>query len=209
MSKVPCEVLDLSDDKAAALGFLMNYQHEDMNAQDEAELFARLIMEHHWGTEDIAYWSGLSERTVRARLALLTLPEGVQALVRDEKLSPGLADELHAFFRPEVLEKRAKKEEVTEREAELRMRRDVEELAQQMVNEDWTKTSVRIRFREYVRSLEPTHIPPPIEIPAPKPQMPMLTCEVCGLSFPLEEVHVRRICDKCIPKFNALKQRGE
>jgi len=209
MKTVPCEVLDLSDDKALALGFLTNYMHEDMNAQDEAELFYKLLNDYKWSIDDIAQWSGLSERTVKVRLSLLTLPEEVQALIRDEKLTPGLASELHPFLHPEIIQKRASKEECTEREAELHMRKDLGELAQQMVNEEWTKTSVRIRLRDYIRSLEPTHIPPPIDISAPKPQIPMIPCEVCGLSYPIEEVHMRRVCDKCTPKFNTLKQRGE
>jgi len=83
--------------EAIELAILENVQRADLNPIEEASGYRQLIEEHDFTQETVAQRIGKSRPTITNALRLLTLPDGVQALVRDGKLSAGHARALAAM----------------------------------------------------------------------------------------------------------------
>ncbi|MDQ6768023.1 MAG: ParB/RepB/Spo0J family partition protein [Candidatus Eremiobacteraeota bacterium] len=83
--------------EAVELAMLENVQRADLNAIEEAAGYRQLIEEHGYTQEGLAQRIGKSRPAVANALRLLTLPDSVQALVRDGKLSAGHARALAAL----------------------------------------------------------------------------------------------------------------
>jgi ParB family transcriptional regulator, chromosome partitioning protein len=77
--------------EAVELALLENVQRTDLNPIEEAAAYRQLIDEHDFTQEAIAQRIGKSRPAVTNALRLLSLPDSVQALVRDGKLSAGHA----------------------------------------------------------------------------------------------------------------------
>jgi ParB family chromosome partitioning protein len=91
---VPVEVrAKLSEDEALRLATVENIQREPLNPIDEAEAFARLLSEGQ-AIAEVAAQAGVSEATVKRRLALAALCEDAKAQVRAGELSLSVAEAL-------------------------------------------------------------------------------------------------------------------
>ena len=77
--------------EAIELAILENVQRADLNPIEEASGYKQLLDEHRYTQEMLAQRIGKSRPAVANTLRLLTLPDAVQALVRDGKLSAGHA----------------------------------------------------------------------------------------------------------------------
>lgn len=77
------------DGEAIEIALLENVQRTDLNAIEEAAGYRQLIEEHGYTQETLGQRLGKSRPAVANALRLLTLPDSVQALVRDGKLSAG------------------------------------------------------------------------------------------------------------------------
>ena len=64
---------------------------EDLNAIEEAEGYKRLIDEFSYDQEQVAKFIGKSRSHIANSLRLLTLPQEVSNLVKENKISPGHA----------------------------------------------------------------------------------------------------------------------
>jgi ParB family chromosome partitioning protein len=97
---VPALVRDLADGEAMAASLVENLQRQDLNAIEEAEGYRRLMSEFSMTQDTLATAIGKSRSHVANTLRLLNLPEGVQANLRDGKLSAGHARALLAHPDP-------------------------------------------------------------------------------------------------------------
>lgn len=88
---IPAVVRELDDRTAMELGLIENLQREDLNPLDEAEAYRRLMVEFGLTQEEVAAAVGKQRSTVSNVLRLLSLSQGVQALVRSGELSAGHA----------------------------------------------------------------------------------------------------------------------
>jgi ParB family transcriptional regulator, chromosome partitioning protein len=91
---VPVDIRDeLDSDDALRLATVENVQREALDPIDEAEAFATLA---HRGSSigDVAARTGVSEQTVRRRLALAALSKDAKAMVRSGELSLAVAEAL-------------------------------------------------------------------------------------------------------------------
>ncbi len=88
---VPVIALEVNDREALELAIVENVQRADLNALEEAGGYQALADEFKYSQDDIAKIVGKSRSHVTNTLRLMKLPEGVQALVRDGKLSAGHA----------------------------------------------------------------------------------------------------------------------
>jgi ParB family chromosome partitioning protein len=77
--------------EAIELAILENVQRADLNPIEEAAGYRQLLDEHRYTQEMLAQRIGKSRPAVANALRLLALPDAVQALVRDGKLSAGHA----------------------------------------------------------------------------------------------------------------------
>lgn len=78
---------DLSDAEAAELALLENVQRSNLTCIEEARGYKRLMLQFRMKEERIAKKVGKSVGTIRELMKLLQLPEGVQMLLWEKKLT--------------------------------------------------------------------------------------------------------------------------
>jgi ParB family chromosome partitioning protein len=88
---IPVVLVEVNDREALELAIVENVQRTDLNALEEAGGYQALADEFRYSQDDIAKIVGKSRSHVTNTLRLMKLPEGVQALLRDGKLSAGHA----------------------------------------------------------------------------------------------------------------------
>lgn len=90
--KVPVEIRsDLDADQALRIATVENVQREPLDPMDEAEAFAALLQKGA-AIEEVAAQTGVSENTVRRRVALAGLAKEVKKAVRSGAISLSLAE---------------------------------------------------------------------------------------------------------------------
>lgn len=89
LTEVPVMVIEADDLKAAELALVENLQREDLDPMEEAEGYQTLIESFGLSQEEAAKRVGKSRPAVTNALRLLNLPEGIQKLVSEGKLSAG------------------------------------------------------------------------------------------------------------------------
>jgi len=99
---IPAMVRETKDGQAIELALLENLQRTDLNAIEEAAGYRQLIAEHDFTQEMLAQRLGKSRPAVANALRLLSLPDSVQAMVRDGKLSGGHARALATLSGPKA-----------------------------------------------------------------------------------------------------------
>ena len=91
LHEVPVIVRELSDGEALEYAIIENVQRADLNAIEEAAAYQELMDRFAYTQEKLADAVGKSRPHVANTLRLLKLPESVQTLVRDGKLTAGHA----------------------------------------------------------------------------------------------------------------------
>ena len=90
-SKIPAVVKDVDDRTLLTLALIENLQRNDLSPIDEAAGYRRLGDEFQLGQAEVARVVGRNRSTVANLLRLLQLPEEVQAMLHDGRLSEGHA----------------------------------------------------------------------------------------------------------------------
>jgi ParB family chromosome partitioning protein len=90
-TKIPAVIKDVDDQTLLTLALIENLQRDDLSPIDEAAGYQRLAAEFHLPHGEIARLIGRNRATIANLLRLLQLPEEVQALVHEGKLSEGHA----------------------------------------------------------------------------------------------------------------------
>lgn len=124
---VPAVVKDVDDQTLLTLALVENLQRDDLSPIDEAQGYRRLMEEFALSQVDVARAVGRHRATVANLLRLLKLPEEVQALIQEGKLSEGHARALLALEQSEAvvrMAKRAVADGWSVREVESRVRGD-------------------------------------------------------------------------------------
>ncbi|MDD5425209.1 MAG: ParB/RepB/Spo0J family partition protein [candidate division Zixibacteria bacterium] len=92
LEKVPVVILEEIDNtRMLEMALVENIQRENLNPLELAEAYRRLIDQCHLTQNDLASRLGKSRAAVANQLRLLNLPESVQDLVRDSRLTEGHA----------------------------------------------------------------------------------------------------------------------
>jgi len=91
LAEVPALVQDLADDRVLEVALIENLQREDLNPIETAQAFERLVAELRLTHEEIARRTGKDRTTVTNTLRLLRLPEEIQLLLAERRLSMGHA----------------------------------------------------------------------------------------------------------------------
>ena len=100
LHEVPILVKDFTDQEAAEVALVENLQRQDLTPLEEAEGYSRLLKEFQHTQEELARALGKSRSHVTNMLRLLSLPESVQTLLEQGKLSAGHARALVAAADP-------------------------------------------------------------------------------------------------------------
>jgi len=91
LAEVPVVVQDVADRRMLELALIENIQREDLNPMETAHAYERLGRELGLSQEEIAQRTGKDRTSVTNTLRLLRLPEEVQLLLAEHRLSMGHA----------------------------------------------------------------------------------------------------------------------
>jgi ParB family chromosome partitioning protein len=91
LTTVPALVRDAGNEELLELALIENEQRVELNPIESARSYSRIINEFHLSQTELADVLGRDRSTVANLLRLLRLPEKVQALVREKRLTMGHA----------------------------------------------------------------------------------------------------------------------
>jgi ParB family chromosome partitioning protein len=118
LHSVPVIARDLTDKEVLELAIIENVQRADLNAIEEATGYRELIERFDYSQEQLSEIIGKSRSHVANTLRLLKLPEGVQTMVQDGRLTAGHARALIGREDAEGLAQRILDESLNVREVE-------------------------------------------------------------------------------------------
>lgn len=87
MKKVPCVVMELSDNESAEVAVIENIQRKEMTPLEEAKAFKKILDKGYLTQEELAKRMGKSQSSIANKLRLLNLDEVVQDAILDGKIS--------------------------------------------------------------------------------------------------------------------------
>lgn len=91
MEKIPAIIRQLSDEKMAEIALLENLQRENLNALEEAKAYKSLLEQLNITQDELAKKVSKSRSHITNMLGLLRLPDSVQTMIADKKLTMGHA----------------------------------------------------------------------------------------------------------------------
>ncbi|MEX0839987.1 MAG: ParB/RepB/Spo0J family partition protein [Parvibaculum sp.] len=123
LHKVPVIVKELSDAESLEIAIIENVQRADLNAVEEAAGYDRLMQQFDYTQEKLSQLIGKSRSHVANTLRLLSLPQPVQALIEEGKLTAGHARSLIGQARAEEMAQQIVARGLSVREAEALTRK--------------------------------------------------------------------------------------
>lgn len=103
LNEIPALVKQLDNNNAMEIALIENVQRENLNPIEEAAAYKNLMECCDYELPDVARLIGKSESYIRNALRLTSLPESVQALVRQGELSASHARTIAVAENPENL----------------------------------------------------------------------------------------------------------
>ncbi len=91
LEKIPAIIRDFTDEQMMEIALLENLQRENLNAIEEAKAYQSLIKNLNLTQDSLSKRVGKSRSHITNMLGLLRLPNEVQKLINDKKLSMGHA----------------------------------------------------------------------------------------------------------------------
>jgi ParB family chromosome partitioning protein len=96
--KLPCIIkTKVTDREMLELALVENIQREELNEIEKAIAFQKLLLEFNYTHEELSKRVGKSRTAITNSLRLLNLPEEIQQMVRQEKITMGHARALLAL----------------------------------------------------------------------------------------------------------------
>jgi len=91
LTEMPALVREADDPQSLELALIENLQRADLNPIEEAAGYRQLIEDHGFTQDTLSQRLGKARPTLTNAIRLLSLPESVQVMVRDGRLSAGHA----------------------------------------------------------------------------------------------------------------------
>ncbi len=85
--RVPCIVMDVSDERSAVLALIENVQRQNLDFFEEADAILQIMLQYDLTQEDVAAQLGKAPSTVCNKLRLLRLPKEVRCEIIRTNLS--------------------------------------------------------------------------------------------------------------------------
>ncbi|MCX8022872.1 MAG: ParB/RepB/Spo0J family partition protein [Syntrophorhabdaceae bacterium] len=89
LNEVPAIIKDVDDKEALELAMIENLQREDLNPIEVARMYERFADEFGYTHEEIGKRLGINRSSVTNFIRLLKLPEWIQGLIKEGKLTYG------------------------------------------------------------------------------------------------------------------------
>lgn len=129
LHEVPVLLREFTDTEVLEIAIIENVQRADLNAVEEAQGYRALIERFGHTQDKLAYVLGKSRSYIANLLRLLNLPDEVQTLVRDGKLSAGHARALVTAEDANALARKVVAEGLSVRQVEALMKRPPKDVA--------------------------------------------------------------------------------
>lgn len=91
---IPVVIKEITDTESFSIALIENLQRENLNAIEEALAFSEILKLHNFTQEQLGKHVGKTRSYIANSLRLLTLPDEVQNLLKEGKISPGHARNL-------------------------------------------------------------------------------------------------------------------
>jgi len=104
LGKIPAVIRELTDQQMMELAVLENLQREDLTPIEEATAYHTLMEKLHITQEELSKRLGKSRPHIANHVRLLTLPNNIQQLITDGKLSMGHGRTLLGLKRKEKIQ---------------------------------------------------------------------------------------------------------
>ena len=118
LHEIPAVIKNLDDVEALEIAIIENIQRSDLSPIEEAAGYKRLIDNHGHTQEVLSEIVGKSRSHIANILRLLTLPESIQDMISEGKISSGHARAIMNSAFPEQLAEKIINENLSVREAE-------------------------------------------------------------------------------------------
>jgi ParB family transcriptional regulator, chromosome partitioning protein len=156
VQEVPIVVRDIPDDRLLEITLVENIQREDLNPIETAVAFTRMETELHLTAEQIGLRTGKDRSTVVNFTRLLHLPNDIQQLVADRRLSAGHARCL-LTLPTEELQRQAAERSVTQNWSVRQLERVTQKMTEsrrpKSVDEAAVDPNVKAAIQEMERTL--------------------------------------------------------
>jgi len=107
--EVPVVVQEIADDKVLEIALIENIQRADLNPIETATAFSRLVRELNLSHEEVGQRTGKERATITNFLRLLKLPDDLQQLVAEGRLTMGQGKALLSIEDPDKQRELAQK----------------------------------------------------------------------------------------------------
>ncbi len=118
LHEVPVFLVDVSEKEALEFAIIENVQRSDLNALEEALGYQQLMTEFSYSQQDLGRVIGKSRSHVANTLRLTKLPDSVQVMVVDGRLTAGHARALLSVSDPKFIAQRIVDEGLSVRDVE-------------------------------------------------------------------------------------------
>tara|TARA_A100001388_G_scaffold227087_1_gene178350 strand:- start:3426 stop:4277 length:852 start_codon:yes stop_codon:yes gene_type:complete len=118
LHEVPVVVVEADNLKSLEFAIIENVQRKDLNAIEEAESYKNLIENFGYDQEKVSQFIGKSRSHISNSLRLLTLPEKLIEMIRQEKISQGHAKILIGLENANLLAEKIIKKKLSVRQTE-------------------------------------------------------------------------------------------
>ena len=122
LHEVPVVIIEADNLKSLELAIIENVQRKDLNAIEEAESYKNLIENFGYDQEQVSQFIGKSRSHISNSLRLLTLPEKLIDMIRNEKISQGHAKILIGLENALLLAEKIFKKKLSVRQTESMVR---------------------------------------------------------------------------------------
>lgn len=158
---IPAIIRDFTDEQMMEIAVLENLQRENLNAIEEAEAYRNLMDNLNLTQEELSKRVGKSRSHVTNILGILTLPEEVKTLVKENKITMGHARSLSKLedkskiielanriidenLNVRMLEEETKKEDVVKKVKQHHQEKNIEFLNLERELSDYLGTRVKL-----------------------------------------------------------------
>jgi ParB family chromosome partitioning protein len=118
LHSVPVVIADADDKKSLEFAIVENVQRSDLNPLEEAQGYKRLIDEFYYDQEKVSKFIGKSRSYITNSLRILTLPDDVIKLIKEQKLTTGHAKILVGLENASFVAKKIIENQLSVRQAE-------------------------------------------------------------------------------------------
>ena len=101
LHQIPCIIKEVAEDNILELSLIENIQREELNPIEEANAYRKLLDQLNVTQEEIAKRVGKDRTSITNSLRLLKLPQEIQKLVEEDRLSMGHARALLSLDSPD------------------------------------------------------------------------------------------------------------